>query len=207
MTREPDALAAVLSAALRREQAGADAGEARAREAFRAARAVEGTAPRRTRRRDDWRPAPVRARWRASLRTTAFGVAATVLLGGVAVAASGTLDPAPPAPPAPAPARENSGTPEAPEAPGTDRGASAVPTSAGEVRDRPWGDGADKAGGASQGKGRGKGGGWDKGAPPGKGRGETRSPSRSSEDKGERGAANKARSHGVNSREAKGQNP
>ncbi|MFE5485319.1 hypothetical protein [Streptomyces sp. NPDC056527] len=118
MTREPDPLAAALGAALRGEQDGADAGETRAREAFRAARDTEGRAVRRTRRRDDWRPVPVRGRWRGPLRTTAFGVAATVLLGGVAVAASGTLDPAPPTP---APAPEKS---EAPEA---SRSASAFP--------------------------------------------------------------------------------
>ncbi|MFD9031236.1 hypothetical protein ACFVZW_08815 [Streptomyces sp. NPDC059567] len=132
MTREPDPLAAALSAALRGEQAGADAGETRAREAFRAARDTEGHTARRTRRRDDWRPVPVRGRWRGSLRATAFGLTATVLLGGVAVAASGTLDPAPPAP---APAPENS---EAPEA---SRSASAVPT----VPNRPREGGADRS--------------------------------------------------------------
>ncbi|MFB7371517.1 hypothetical protein ACFC0D_16905 [Streptomyces sp. NPDC056222] len=64
MTREPDPLAAALGAALRGEQGGADAGEARAREAFRAARETEGYAARRTRRRDDWRSVlPVRGRW------------------------------------------------------------------------------------------------------------------------------------------------
>ncbi|MEU9863826.1 hypothetical protein AB0D99_23430 [Streptomyces sp. NPDC047971] len=89
MTREPDPLATALSAALRGEEGGAGADEARVREAFRVARDTGRRASRRTRRRDDWRPAPVRGRWRGSLRTTAFGVAATVLLGGVAVAASG----------------------------------------------------------------------------------------------------------------------
>ncbi|MFF3319539.1 hypothetical protein ACFYV5_29080 [Streptomyces sp. NPDC003035] len=106
MTREPDPL----GAAIRRAQDGADTGEARARAAFRAARNTAGYAARRTRRRDDWRPVPVRGRFRGSLRTTALGVAATVLLGGVAVAASGTLDPGAPAQ---APVRGNPDTPEA----------------------------------------------------------------------------------------------
>ncbi|WP_329116871.1 hypothetical protein [Streptomyces sp. NBC_01353] len=147
MTREPDPLAAALSAALRGEQGGADAGEARAREAFRAARDTEGYAARRTRRRDDWRSVPVRGRWCGSLRTTAFGVAATVLLGGVAVAASGTLDPAPPAP-APAPAREKSGA---------SHSASASPVAVGEVRNRPQGSGADQGRGMSDGTVKGEG--------------------------------------------------
>ncbi|MEU6947017.1 hypothetical protein ABZ957_17560 [Streptomyces sp. NPDC046316] len=208
MTREPDALAAALSAALRREQGGADAGEARAREAFRAARAAEETAARRTRRRDDWRPAPVRGRWHVSLRTTAFGVAATVLLGGVAVAASGTLDPAPPAPPRPAPARETPETPATLEAPATDRGAPAAPTSVGEAAGRTWSEGADKTRGASQGKGNGR----DKGAPHGKdqGRAKSKSPSTSKgsdENKGERAAENRVRGLGVNSPAPKGRNP
>ncbi|MEU6883463.1 hypothetical protein [Streptomyces sp. NPDC046712] len=134
MTREPDplgaALSAALSAALRREQDGADTGEARAREAFRAARDGAGYAARRTRRRDDWRSVTVRGRWRGSLRTTALGVAATVLLGGVAVAASGTLDPDPPAP---APVQDN---PEAPEPPEASPRASAVPTAGDLAPDR-----------------------------------------------------------------------
>ncbi|HEY9373265.1 MAG TPA: hypothetical protein VIU94_33290, partial [Streptomyces sp.] len=55
-----------------------------------------------TRRRDDWRPATVRRRGAAPVRALGLGVAVTVLLGGVAVAAStGVLDSAPtPAPPA-----------------------------------------------------------------------------------------------------------
>ncbi|MEU7111397.1 hypothetical protein [Streptomyces sp. NPDC046182] len=210
MTREPDALAAALSAALRREQGDADAGEARAREAFRAARAAEETAAPRTRRRDDWRPAPVRGRWHASLRTTAFGVAAAVLLGGVAVAASGTLDPAPPAPPTPAPARETPETSEAPEAPDIDRGAPAVPTSVGGAADRTGSEGADKTRGASQGKGNGR----DKGAPRGKGQGRTEpespSPSTSNDkdkNRGERAAENRVRGLGMNGPAPKGENP
>ncbi|MFD0145728.1 MULTISPECIES: hypothetical protein [unclassified Streptomyces] len=166
MTREPDGLADALSAALRREQDGADTGEARARAAYRAARDAEANVARRTRRRDDWRPAPVRGRWRGSLRTTAFGVAATVLLGGVAVAASGTLDPAPPAPPAPAPAPEapeTFGTSESPGTPGptgasdAGRSASATPTSRGEVRDGPSkADGKATTKGEAKGKAKGE---------------------------------------------------
>ncbi|MET9373175.1 hypothetical protein ABZX98_03340 [Streptomyces sp. NPDC002992] len=126
MTREPDPFGAALGAAIRRAQDGADTGEARARAAFRAARNTAGYAARRTRRRDDWRPVPVRGRFRGSLRTTALCVAATVLLGGVAVAASGTLDPGAPAQaPAPAPVRGNPDTPEA--SPST----SAAPTEVG----------------------------------------------------------------------------
>ncbi|MGA4958155.1 hypothetical protein [Streptomyces lavendulocolor] len=62
------------------------AGEERAVAAFRAARDGGEHAGRRTRRRDDWRPERERRRLR-SLRASAMGLAATVLLGGVAVAA------------------------------------------------------------------------------------------------------------------------
>ncbi|MGI5357007.1 hypothetical protein ACQI4E_17095 [Streptomyces sp. CA-252508] len=62
------------------------AGEERAVAAFRAARDEGLHAGRRSRRRDDWRPERERRRLR-SLRVSAMGLAATVLLGGVAVAA------------------------------------------------------------------------------------------------------------------------
>ncbi|MER7959079.1 hypothetical protein [Streptomyces sp. NPDC096030] len=216
MTREPDGLADALSAALRREKDGADAGEARARAAYRAARDADANGARRTRRRDDWRPAPVRGRWRGSLRTTAFGVAATVLLGGVAMAASGTLDPVPPAPPAPAPAPEapeTFGTSESPGAPGATgasgagRGASVTPTSRGEVRDGP-----SKAGGkattkaTTKGKAKGeaedrtKGRGGHKGAPHAESTAENI-------DKGEKAAGSKSGNHGVNGPRGRGRTP
>ncbi|MFF9912101.1 hypothetical protein [Streptomyces sp. NPDC013457] len=198
MTREPDGLAAALSAALRREQDGADTGEARARAAYRAAREADANVARRTRRRDDWRPAPVRGRWRGSLRTTAFGVAATVLLGGVAVAASGTLDPAPPAPSAPAPAPEAPeifGTSEPsgiPGAPGARRGASAVPTSSGEARDV-----RDRH---SKAKGRTKG----KGALQGRSTGQSNG---TGDVNGEQAAGSQGGNHGVNGPRPRGRKP
>ncbi|WP_137993778.1 hypothetical protein [Streptomyces vilmorinianum] len=128
-TEQDAELSTALRAALCREQGGGEAGEARAREAFRAARYGAGHTARRTRRRDDWRPVAVRGRWRGALRTTAFGVAATVLLGGVAVAAAGTLDRGAPAP-EPGRTLEHPETPDAPGpsgAPGTTRGTPAAP--------------------------------------------------------------------------------
>ncbi|MFE5969100.1 hypothetical protein [Streptomyces sp. NPDC056463] len=236
MTREPDGLADALSAALRREQDGADTGEARARAAYRAARDAEGNVARRTRRRDDWRPAPVRGRWRGSLRTTAFGVAATVLLGGVAVAASGTLAPAPPAPPAPAPAPEapeTFGTSESPGTPGptgasdAGRSASATPTSRGEVRDGPSkADGKATAKGKAKGeaKDRTKGRGAHKDAPHAESTGaSTGAGTRASDgernaesygrssgksiDKGEKAAGSRGGNHGVNGLRTRGRTP
>ncbi|MDN3295921.1 hypothetical protein QWM81_18055 [Streptomyces ficellus] len=77
--------AALLAAAVRGGEVD-PVGEERAVAAFRAARDEGALAVRGTRRRDDWRPARERRR-RRSLRAAAMGLAATVLLGGVAVAA------------------------------------------------------------------------------------------------------------------------
>jgi hypothetical protein len=82
-------LDAVLAAVMRAGAVDAD-GEARAVAAFRAARdqgaLAAGVA--RTRRRDDWRPRQAKAR--RSMRATFAVLAASVTLGGVAVAAIGT---------------------------------------------------------------------------------------------------------------------
>ncbi|MBT2441292.1 hypothetical protein J7E93_14465 [Streptomyces sp. ISL-36] len=130
MTREPDtdegpAPGADLPADVR-AAAPLDAGEALAREAFRAARDAGKHRTLRTRRQDDWRPARVRRRWRGSLRTAAFGVAATVLLGGVAVAAAGSVDPVEPAP-------EGGPAHERPSAPGASAGPGATYGGPGEL--------------------------------------------------------------------------
>ncbi|WP_406862687.1 hypothetical protein ABZO31_20575 [Streptomyces sp. HUAS MG47] len=85
-------LAEPLRAALRVGAEGApgdarDPHEAAAVDAFRRARDAGEHRSRRTRRRDDWRPATVRSRGAAPVRAVGLGVAVTVLLGGVAVAA------------------------------------------------------------------------------------------------------------------------
>ncbi|GHA14448.1 hypothetical protein GCM10010372_12620 [Streptomyces tauricus] len=82
----PD-LGALLAAAVRGEEVDADA-EKRALAAFRDARDEGAHGAVRTRRRDDWRPAGERRGW--SLRTTLVALAASVTLGGVAVAAIGS---------------------------------------------------------------------------------------------------------------------
>ncbi|WP_328494384.1 hypothetical protein OHS59_17795 [Streptomyces sp. NBC_00414] len=83
----PD-LGALLAAAVRGEEADAEA-EKRALAAFRDARDEGAHGAARTRRRDDWRPAGERRRgW--SPRATLVALAASVTLGGVAVAAIGS---------------------------------------------------------------------------------------------------------------------
>ncbi|MFD6287989.1 hypothetical protein [Streptomyces sp. NPDC060205] len=76
-----------LLAAVRGEEADPDAHK-RALAAFRDARDEGAHAAARTRRRDDWRPAGERRGW--SLRATLVALAASVTLGGVAVAAIGS---------------------------------------------------------------------------------------------------------------------
>ncbi|WP_052411083.1 hypothetical protein [Streptomyces sp. NRRL S-118] len=84
--------AALLAAAVRGDGAVDPRGEERVLAAFRAARDEGAHAGRRTRRRDDWRPGREQRR-RRSARATALGLAATVLLGGVAVAGqTGAID-------------------------------------------------------------------------------------------------------------------
>lgn len=89
----------------------ADPREAEAVDAFRRARDAGEHRARRTRRRDDWRPATARRRSAFPVRAAGLGVAVTVLLGGVAVAAGTGVLPTPFAPrpasptPAPAPSR------------------------------------------------------------------------------------------------------
>ncbi|MGW6009934.1 hypothetical protein [Streptomyces sp. NPDC055210] len=82
----PD-LGVLLAAAVRGGEADPDA-EKRALAAFRDARDEGAHAAVRTRRRDDWRPAGERCGW--SLRATLLALAASVTLGGVAVAAIGS---------------------------------------------------------------------------------------------------------------------
>ncbi|MBQ0846914.1 hypothetical protein J8N05_01585 [Streptomyces sp. BH-SS-21] len=82
----PD-LGALLAAAVRGGEADPDARK-RALAAFRDARDEGAHAAVRTRRRDDWRPAGERRGW--SLRATLVALAASVTLGGVAVAAIGS---------------------------------------------------------------------------------------------------------------------
>ncbi|MFE1795791.1 hypothetical protein ACFW9L_06440 [Streptomyces sp. NPDC059517] len=82
----PD-LGVLLAAAVRGGEADPDA-EKRALAAFRDARDEGAHAAVRTRRRDDWRPAGERRGW--SLRATLLALAASVTLGGVAVAAIGS---------------------------------------------------------------------------------------------------------------------
>ncbi|MFH8464364.1 hypothetical protein [Streptomyces sp. NPDC017991] len=82
----PD-LGALLAGAVRGEDADPDA-EKRALAAFRDARDAGAHGAVRTRRRDDWRPAGERRGW--SLRATLVALAASVTLGGVAVAAIGS---------------------------------------------------------------------------------------------------------------------
>ncbi|MEW2569547.1 hypothetical protein [Streptomyces sp. NPDC047070] len=82
----PD-LGALLAAAVRGGEADPDAHK-RALAAFRDARDEGAHAAVRTRRRDDWRPAGERRGW--SLRATLVALAASVTLGGVAVAAIGS---------------------------------------------------------------------------------------------------------------------
>ncbi|MCF3133935.1 hypothetical protein [Streptomyces olivochromogenes] len=87
-TIEPAGLEEYLGAALR---AGAvdPAAEQRATDAFRVARDA-GSHRARTRRRDDWRPREHRHMWR-SVKTTAAMLVAGLTLGGVAVAAIGSV--------------------------------------------------------------------------------------------------------------------
>lgn len=87
-TFESESLEVLLGAALR---AGAvdPAAEQRAADAFRAARDA-GTHRAGTRRRDDWRPRE-RGRGRRSVKTTVAMALASLTLGGVAVAAIGTV--------------------------------------------------------------------------------------------------------------------
>ena len=88
MTFDDAALEALLSAAvLRGHRADLD-GEQRAVAAYRAARAA-GAHRARTRRRDDWRPSAPR-RLALSVKTTLSLFAASLALGGVAVAAIGS---------------------------------------------------------------------------------------------------------------------
>ncbi|MFD0307102.1 hypothetical protein [Streptomyces sp. NPDC127119] len=82
----PD-LGVLLAAAVRGGETDPDA-EKRALAAFRDARDEGAHAAVRTRRRDDWRPAGERRGW--SLRATLLALAASVTLGGVAVAAIGS---------------------------------------------------------------------------------------------------------------------
>ncbi|AIS00143.1 hypothetical protein [Streptomyces glaucescens] len=84
---------ALLAAAVRAERVDAE-GELRAVAAFRAARET-GAHRARTRRRDDWRPRG-RRRWSARSMRTAFSLfAASLTLGGVAVAGIGSGGSAP----------------------------------------------------------------------------------------------------------------
>ncbi|MFJ7159457.1 hypothetical protein ACIQUQ_31530 [Streptomyces sp. NPDC101118] len=97
--RDDDA-AEALSAALRPAAPLDERAAAQAVAAFRAARDEglhEGARAPRTRRRDDWRPAAERRRWR-SLRAALAALVASVTLGGVAVAAGGLPSPFGPAP-------------------------------------------------------------------------------------------------------------
>ncbi|PSM44268.1 hypothetical protein C6Y14_08000 [Streptomyces dioscori] len=82
----PD-LGALLAAAVRGGETDPDARK-RALAAFRDARDEGAHTAARTRRRDDWRPAGERRAW--SLRATLVALAASVTLGGVAVAAIGS---------------------------------------------------------------------------------------------------------------------
>ncbi|MEU0276624.1 hypothetical protein [Streptomyces sp. NPDC006307] len=105
MRRQPDespeAAAALWAAAMRGDDTVDPVREERALAAFRAARDAGGHAHahahgvRRARRRDDWRPGGAELRRRRSLRAAAMGLAATVLLGGVAVAAQTGAIPTP----------------------------------------------------------------------------------------------------------------
>ncbi|MER7107904.1 hypothetical protein [Streptomyces sp. NPDC000229] len=90
----PAAVPAALLAAVVRNAEVDPAGEERAVAAFRAARDEGRHAVGKTRRRDDWRPGREQRR-RRSLRAAAMGLAATVLLGGVAVAAQTGAIPSP----------------------------------------------------------------------------------------------------------------
>ncbi|MGA4850828.1 hypothetical protein ACOBQB_33005 [Streptomyces sp. G5(2025)] len=89
--------------------------------AFRAARDA-GAHRARTRRRDDWRPRERRRPARISLKAAGGVVLAGGLLGGVALAAAGTVtdDPAPRERPRPAPSSPH--TPGTPGTPGTTPG-------------------------------------------------------------------------------------
>lgn len=105
------------------------AGVERALAAFRAATgAAEDVAPRRGRRRDDWRPARRRLPALVSLRAAIGAAIATVALGGLALAAVPDLL-SDPARPADGPA-ESSASPPAVDAPRTP-GAAPEPTGAG----------------------------------------------------------------------------
>ncbi|MFJ8646315.1 hypothetical protein ACIRNI_09325 [Streptomyces sp. NPDC093546] len=103
MRRQPDespeAAAALWAAAMRGDDTVDPVREEQALAAFRAARDAGGHAHahgvRRARRRDDWRPGGAELRRRRSLRAAAMGLAATVLLGGVAVAAQTGAIPTP----------------------------------------------------------------------------------------------------------------
>ncbi len=86
---DEDALEALLAAAMLRHRGDAE-GEQRAVAAFRAAREA-GLHQARTRRRDDWRPREQR-RLARSLKATLSLFAASLALGGVAVAAIGSSD-------------------------------------------------------------------------------------------------------------------
>ncbi|WOX22530.1 hypothetical protein [Streptomyces solicathayae] len=96
----------------------ADPREAAAVDAFRRARDAGEHRTRRTRRRDDWRPVTVRRRSAFPVRAAGLGIAVTVLLGGVAVAAGTGVLPTPFAPrpetpsPSPVPSRSAGGQPE-----------------------------------------------------------------------------------------------
>ncbi|MFD3619898.1 hypothetical protein ACFWWT_32610 [Streptomyces sp. NPDC058676] len=87
-TADPAALETLLAAAIRGRGVDAEA-EQRAVAAFRAARDA-GAHRTRTRRRDDWRPREQRRAAR-SLKTTLSVFVASLTLGGVAVAAIGTV--------------------------------------------------------------------------------------------------------------------
>ncbi|MFF4564383.1 hypothetical protein [Streptomyces sp. NPDC001435] len=87
-TFEPENLEVLLGAALRAGAVDPEA-EQRAAAAFRAARDA-GAHRAGTRRRDDWRPRE-RGRGRRSVRTTVAMALASLTLGGVAVAAIGTV--------------------------------------------------------------------------------------------------------------------
>lgn len=105
------------------------AGVERALAAFREATgAAEDVAPRRGRRRDDWRPAGRRLPALVSLRAAIGAVLATAALGGLALAAVPAVFPDPPRP-ADGPA-ESSAPPPAVNAPGT-TGAAPEPTGTG----------------------------------------------------------------------------
>ncbi|MEV0177972.1 hypothetical protein AB0I54_01510 [Streptomyces sp. NPDC050625] len=87
-TFEPENLEVLLGAALRAGAVDPEA-EQRAADAFRAARDA-GAHRTGTRRRDDWRPRE-RGRGRRSVKTTVAMALASLTLGGVAVAAIGTV--------------------------------------------------------------------------------------------------------------------